>query len=123
MIQFSIPKSLVTFIQRAGRAGRSPDIEGEAVLMVEASAFRTQRVNTETDLAELGADERGEVPLPEYKKDVEESLRRWIDAKDCRRRVVDECFNNPPRPEGMFISLPSRSSRLIACTSGIAAVL
>ena len=43
VIQFGIPSSLSVWIQRAGRAGRSPDINAHAILLVEKSMFQWRR--------------------------------------------------------------------------------
>ncbi|KAJ7621615.1 P-loop containing nucleoside triphosphate hydrolase protein [Mycena polygramma] len=43
VIQFGFPKSLSVWIQRAGRAGRSPDIQARAILLVEQRAFQRRK--------------------------------------------------------------------------------
>ena len=39
-----------------------------------------------------------------YVKELEEGLRKWVDApvERCRRDVADEYFDNPPGREGAF---------------------
>jgi len=44
VIQFGVPSSLLVWIQRAGRAGRSPNINAQAILMVEKSMFQRKKV-------------------------------------------------------------------------------
>ncbi|GLB46004.1 putative P-loop containing nucleoside triphosphate hydrolase protein [Lyophyllum shimeji] len=43
VIQFGVPSSLSVWIQRAGRAGRSPDINARAILLYEESMFKRKR--------------------------------------------------------------------------------
>ncbi|TBU45558.1 P-loop containing nucleoside triphosphate hydrolase protein, partial [Dichomitus squalens] len=78
-VQFGVPENLAVWLQRAGRAGRSPLLEATAVMMVERSVVQ--------------------------RKSVEENLRAWIEAGGCRRSVADAYFNNPPRRTPMS---PSR---------------
>ncbi|KAJ3497511.1 hypothetical protein NLJ89_g10341 [Agrocybe chaxingu] len=43
VIQFGVPPSLSVWVQRAGRAGRSPNIKARAILLYEKSIFETQK--------------------------------------------------------------------------------
>lgn len=43
VIQFGVPCSLSVFKQRIGRAGRSPDIQARAILLVEEKMFARQK--------------------------------------------------------------------------------
>ncbi|KAJ7474944.1 P-loop containing nucleoside triphosphate hydrolase protein [Mycena latifolia] len=43
IIQFGVPSSLSVWIQRAGRAGRSPEIHARAILLVEKSMFQRRK--------------------------------------------------------------------------------
>lgn len=43
-VQFGVPMSLSVWLQRAGRAGRSPHVQARAILLVESSAL--QRVGS-----------------------------------------------------------------------------
>ncbi|KAF8154045.1 P-loop containing nucleoside triphosphate hydrolase protein [Crassisporium funariophilum] len=65
VVQFGVPASLSVWIQRAGRAGRSPDINAQAILLYEQSMFKQKRkrkrkgrkhaqrtTNTDSDLGE-----------------------------------------------------------------------
>jgi len=45
-VQWKLPASVSTFVQRAGRAGRGPGCRGLAVLLVEKSTY-------EADLSQL----------------------------------------------------------------------
>jgi bloom syndrome protein len=105
-----VPSSLSIWIQRAGRAGRSPQINARAILMVEKSMFRWQKKkrknndndnsdesgasddDDETDSEEVGRDSE----TMEWGKKVEPDLRKWIETKECRREIADKYFNNPP---------------------------
>ena len=102
MIQFGLPSSLSTFLQRAGRAGRSESIQAEAIIFVEESAFQRQQGSRDVQVGEQddGDESRSQ---PVYRKKVDPALRLWIEAKDCRRRVADEYFNNPPRPYSEYL--------------------
>ena len=44
-------------------------------------------------------------PTKEFTKHVEEDLRGYIVAPECRREIVDCVFNNPPRETGMHLVL------------------
>ena len=106
------------WIQRAGRAGRSPDIDARAILLVEKSMFqwrkkRKKRGQESDDSEESGSDvgeeeseeeEEDEIGADssnmEYGKKVEPELRLWIECANCRRDVADEYFNNPPVRKG-----------------------
>lgn len=115
VIQFGAPSSLTVWIQRAGRAGRSPDIDAFAVMFVESSAFTVQ--NARKTQGHQGAGARPPVRKDpekasgdsedinlkegqEYKKKIEKSLRDWLTAEGCRREVSDTFFNNPERNYG-----------------------
>ncbi|KAF8168911.1 P-loop containing nucleoside triphosphate hydrolase protein [Pholiota molesta] len=113
VIQFGVPSSLAVWTQRAGRAGRSANINARAILLVEKSMFeRTKKRRRkaappgeleDTFPEELGADEEegSEVELDaeniesEWKKKVEDALRRWIETTGCRRDIADTYFHNP----------------------------
>ena len=86
------PGSLAIWIQRAGRAGRSPDIQATAILLVQPTVFQ-----------EKGKKKRKEGEPVVYVKEIEDGLRRWIEAPAdvCRRDVADEYFDNPPGRAGM----------------------
>ncbi|KAJ6602109.1 P-loop containing nucleoside triphosphate hydrolase protein [Mycena sp. CBHHK59/15] len=43
VIQFGVPPSLSVWTQRAGRAGRSPELHARAILLVEKSMFKRQK--------------------------------------------------------------------------------
>ncbi|KAF9239710.1 hypothetical protein BU15DRAFT_46435 [Melanogaster broomeanus] len=68
-VQFGVPLSLTTWLQRAGRAGRSPHVQARAILLVESSVLRRK---------------------------VEPVLREWVETEDCRREIADRFFDNPP---------------------------
>ncbi|KAI0681656.1 P-loop containing nucleoside triphosphate hydrolase protein [Cerioporus squamosus] len=91
IVQYMTPESLGVWIQRAGRAGRSPDIWAVAILLVETSVF-----------AEKGKKDRKEGDPITYVKTLEPGLRKYVDApkETCRRDVVDKYFDNPPGRQG-----------------------
>ncbi|KAJ7718342.1 P-loop containing nucleoside triphosphate hydrolase protein [Mycena metata] len=43
IIQFGVPSSLSVWTQRAGRAGRSPELQARAILLVECSMFQRRK--------------------------------------------------------------------------------
>ncbi|KAJ6526206.1 P-loop containing nucleoside triphosphate hydrolase protein [Mycena sp. CBHHK59/15] len=43
VIQFGVPSSLSVWTQRAGRAGRSPELQARAILLVERSMFQRRK--------------------------------------------------------------------------------
>ncbi|KAF5324977.1 hypothetical protein D9619_009839 [Psilocybe cf. subviscida] len=154
VIQFGVPSSLSVWMQRAGRAGRSPSMRAHAILLCEKAMFQQQskqqkKSNESNDVdapstgndsnhesslsndpdtpevAEDAADSDGEddneleeddsdtplgstdrtVPVPapvplapgkSWKKKVKEFLRQWIETQDCRRKIANVYFDNPP---------------------------
>ncbi|KAH9915001.1 P-loop containing nucleoside triphosphate hydrolase protein, partial [Fomitopsis serialis] len=93
VIQFMVPTSLSQWLQRYGRAGRDgkPAI---AILLAEQSVFKKVKPRTaKRDTAE-DADDTDEDKV--FQKKVEEGLRSWLEASNCRREVADEYFANPP---------------------------
>ncbi|TFY64233.1 hypothetical protein EVJ58_g2763 [Rhodofomes roseus] len=98
VVQFGVPSSLTVWIQRAGRAGRSPDIEAIAILLVEKSAFQLIAKRRKKRAPDKVRHAGGlDPPEQTYKMNVEAAIRAWLETKECRRGVVDEYFNNPPR--------------------------
>ncbi|KIJ12382.1 hypothetical protein PAXINDRAFT_156979 [Paxillus involutus ATCC 200175] len=79
------PKSLSIWMQRAGRAGRSPLLQARAILLVQPTVFQ-EKNKTKKDPDKAG--------LTEYVKAVDEPLRTWIETKECRREIADEYFNS-----------------------------
>jgi hypothetical protein len=115
VIQFGVPLSLSVWIQRAGRAGRSPDINARAILLAEKSMFQWRKKrcrkilvddgDSESDDSQSDEDDSGvevgrDSDKMEWGKKVEPELRRWIETEHCRRDVADEYFNNPPLRKG-----------------------
>ena len=119
VIQFSVPFSFSVWIQRAGRAGRSADINARAILLVEKAMFLWRKKgkkkgdedeNAEDSDSEIEEDSEDEVGLDsekmEWGKKVEPELRRWIECEECRCGIADEYFNNPPvRKRELFLQL------------------
>ncbi|TBU21645.1 P-loop containing nucleoside triphosphate hydrolase protein [Dichomitus squalens] len=122
-VQFGVPENLAVWLQRAGRAGRSPLLEATAVMLVERSAIQRVGVKKEAGVREeesgAPADNSSGSEFEEeeeklkaatttaaaataaavikYRKTVEQNLRAWIEAEGCRRDVADAYFDNPPR--------------------------
>lgn len=38
----------------------------------------------------------------EWRKKIQDALRKWIETEGCRKDVVDAYFSNPPGRKGMF---------------------
>ncbi|KAF9536359.1 P-loop containing nucleoside triphosphate hydrolase protein [Agrocybe pediades] len=121
VVQFGVPASMAIWIQRAGRAGRSPEIRAHAVLLAEKAMNDKQKkrgtatssnkptetqvvLDAESDLEALMDDDTegiivdqdgGEDGHYTYKKKVDEGLREWINSKGCRRAIANIYFNNP----------------------------
>ncbi|EIW55821.1 P-loop containing nucleoside triphosphate hydrolase protein [Trametes versicolor FP-101664 SS1] len=89
-IQFMAPESLSVWMQRAGRAGRHPDIQARAILLIQPTVFQEKGKRSRQD---------GEVVA--YVKEIEDGLRMWLDPERCRRDVADEYFDNPPTRKRM----------------------
>lgn len=112
-----VPSSLSILTQHFGRGGRSgePTI---AVLLVEASVYQVKSKEGESrrncnedndnnddddnDNGELGGNDEGNANNndkvgPSYRKKIDENLRVYISASECRRRISNEYFQNPPR--------------------------
>lgn len=49
VIQFGVLSSLLVWMQRAGRAGRSPGIQAEAILFVKESVFKKRKMKRKKD--------------------------------------------------------------------------
>ncbi|KAI0069874.1 P-loop containing nucleoside triphosphate hydrolase protein [Panus rudis PR-1116 ss-1] len=102
VIQFCAPKSLAVWVQRTGRAGRLPTIQATAIMLVEKSAFQTQKAPAERSKktatsAQAKQGPRRKPPDILYKKQVDPSLRNWLESPTCRRDGIDEFFHNPPQ--------------------------
>ncbi|KAI8595781.1 P-loop containing nucleoside triphosphate hydrolase protein, partial [Dissophora ornata] len=69
VVQYGVPSSISTLIQRFGRAARNPTIEGHGLLLAP------QTVSSKID----------------------NDLSRYIQAEGCRRRVLNEIFGNEHR--------------------------
>lgn len=145
VIQFGVPPSLTIWMQRAGRAGRSREVNARAILLYEKSVFQHQkkkRPKRKTDGTDpMPGDDEDEglstkegneddennvdeedmdIPVGdgeaernnlkdddghyEWRKKVEDALRKWITTEGCRRDVADVYFSNPPGRKGMFDS-------------------
>ena len=111
VVQFGIPQSLSVLNQRFGRAGRSPSIHAQAILLAEKSMFKRKKrkkpggkdktaVNQVTEVSE-GDESEEESELGDGKdwaKKVDEKLRLFVTTSDCMTAVTDDHFDNPPLP-------------------------
>ncbi|KAJ7082066.1 P-loop containing nucleoside triphosphate hydrolase protein, partial [Mycena belliarum] len=109
IIQFGVPSSLAVWTQRAGRAGRSPELQARAILLVEKSMFQrkkkrkrkggTAAADPDSSDSESDSDSENEVPDDgkTWAKNVDPIMREYITTKLCRRDMADRYFNNPPR--------------------------
>jgi superfamily II DNA helicase RecQ len=122
-----VPKSLSILTQHFGRGGRSGE-PTVAILFVEKSVYQRQSKkpsqskeapeelscdhdneddaeNIEYEDEEDGEGEGGGDPNigPSYRKKVDENLRAYIYASDCRRTISNDYFQNPLRTAREFI--------------------
>ncbi|KAJ7203576.1 P-loop containing nucleoside triphosphate hydrolase protein [Mycena pura] len=101
--------SLSVWTQRAGRAGRSPELQARAILLVECSMFQ-RRKKCKRGAGQAKAPRHEPEPQQptdaaptqdpaqlEWGKKVDPVLREYISTVDCRRDASDGHFNNPPR--------------------------
>ncbi len=101
VVQFGVPSSLSVWTQRSGRAGRSAHINARAILLVEKSMFertkkrKGKKVPAPEDPDDPAAAVSEDDPEHEWRKKVEDALRKWIETTECRRDVSDKYFNNP----------------------------
>lgn len=94
VMQFMVPASLSVWMQRAGRAGRSPNIQGYAVLLVQPLVFQEKHSKAMKD-----PDKTDGIS---YVKSIEEGLWAWIEATTCRRDMADQYFNSDVPCKGLF---------------------
>ncbi|KAJ7734959.1 hypothetical protein DFH07DRAFT_754207, partial [Mycena maculata] len=110
IIQFGMPSSLSVWVQRAGRAGRSPELHARAILLAKAkpapepdSSDSDSSSNSDgdepaannvaaTSTAAVDPEDDGK----EWGKQVDPALREYICSIDCRRDATDRYFDNPP---------------------------
>lgn len=89
------PDSLSVWMQRAGRAGRRPDLQARAILLIQPTVFQ-----------EKGKKNRQEGEPVTYVKEIEEGLRLWATTPErCRRDIADEYFDNPTQRKRMCSGL------------------
>ena len=94
VVQFLVPASLSVWMQCAGRAGRSPDIQARAILLIQPTVFQERHSKVETD-----PNKPGKVT---YVKDVDDGLHAWLETTACRRDVADQYFNSTCQRKGWF---------------------
>lgn len=114
VVQFGVADNLAIWLQRAGRAGHSPDVQVWAIMLVKKSVVQKVGIKKQSSKADGGAlDEEGSEsefeeeeemvedadvarqPV-EYRKTVDENIRVWIEMVGCRRAVGDVYFDNLP---------------------------
>ncbi|KAF8350322.1 P-loop containing nucleoside triphosphate hydrolase protein [Amanita rubescens] len=93
VVQFLVPSLLSIWMQWAGRAGRSPDVQARAILLVQPTVFQVVKPRKESKQGEGNDDDNNDADV-KYRKDIEEGLRRWIEGLECRREVVSLYFND-----------------------------
>ncbi|KAL4258661.1 hypothetical protein AB1N83_011263 [Pleurotus pulmonarius] len=87
VVQFMVPSSLSTWVQRAGRAGRNPNINSNAVLLVQPSVFQEAKAASRKE-------NKGGEEETKYRKEVEPGLRRWIETEECRQSEAAVYFDD-----------------------------
>lgn len=98
VVQFLVPASLSIWMQRAGRAGQSANVQAQAILLVQPTVF--QIVKTKAQKAKVKVEGEGDLDDDDkerevkYRKDVEGGLRTWIEGLECRCEVISVYFND-----------------------------
>ncbi|KAF6765871.1 P-loop containing nucleoside triphosphate hydrolase protein [Ephemerocybe angulata] len=90
VIQLGVPSSLSVWVQRAGRAGSSPQLQARAILLVEKSTFKQQKAN-------LKSKEVGEDSL-EWVKKVESAIWEWIECPKQQHQLPNTSVDPPDSP-------------------------
>lgn len=112
VVQFGIPQSLSVLSQRFGRAGRSPSIHAQAILLAEKSMFKRKKKRKpggrdKTAVNQVVMDfSKGEESEEgsevddgkDWAKKVDGHLRLFVTTSDCMTAVTDDYFDNPPLP-------------------------
>ena len=57
VVQFLVPSSLSIWMQRAGRAGRSPSVQARAILLVQPTVFQVVKPRNDSKKGEDGSDD------------------------------------------------------------------
>jgi len=98
VIQFGVPSSLSVWIQCAGCAGYSPDINAHTIILAEKSMFQWQKkrsrknavddFDSESDDLQSDGDDseeevNGDSDKMKWGKKVEPELQWWIETEDC----------------------------------------
>ena len=110
VIQFSVPPSLLVWMQCAGHAGQCTGLNAQALLFIEKSMFElhkkkwcktdtTETLDFDMDEDELESDLKeceNEIDDEREFKKVEPALCEWIETEGCQQDVADRYFNNPP---------------------------
>lgn len=79
-----VPSNLSIWVQRAGRAGRSRLLSARAILLVQPTVFQEVKPSSDPTCEET--------ENINYRKTIDEGLRKWIETEGCRREVADEYF-------------------------------
>lgn len=99
VVQFLVPSSLSVWMQRAGRAGRNPNLNARAILLVQPTVFQVVKPKNSDAPSPQDGSAVGEV---KYRKDVEEGLRGWVEGLECRREMFAIFFNDGVPRKGEF---------------------
>ncbi|KAJ3483954.1 hypothetical protein NLJ89_g12020 [Agrocybe chaxingu] len=90
VIQFGVPSSLSVWIQRAGRAGRSPHIKARAILLYEKSMFETQK----TRKKKRGAKDNPVTDSEGEEDNIEEVEGAGVEEVDVEAGPNDTCVED-----------------------------
>lgn len=130
MIQILTPHDLETLVQRLGRAGRDPELDGdaEAIVMAQDSVFEDSKAGQKRAVKLIKQEEEphsdselksikkqaqvvAEKLVRQAAKEKDDKARRvpkeyapevveFVPTKECRVEILDRKFDNPHRPEG-----------------------
>jgi bloom syndrome protein len=81
------------FKRRKKKKTRMPSRTQKAQQSSSESSDTIESSSSSSNASESEVEDDGK----EWAKKVEEPLRKWIEAVECRRDVADEHFDNPPR--------------------------
>jgi superfamily II DNA helicase RecQ len=119
-----VPSSLSILTQHFGRGGRSGE-PTVAILLVETSVYQVKSKESESrdnhdedddnndnddhdhenggEGNDEGNSNNNDKVGPSYRKKIDDNLRIYISASECRRRISNEYFRNPARTARKFI--------------------
>lgn len=99
-MQWKLPSSVSSFVQRAGRAARGPGRTGLAVLLAEKSIYNADLLDLEkvTNNETGGGKGKGKKKSVRQSSDYPKATKEYAIAHGVRRGGFDEQFDADPMP-------------------------